>query len=155
MIARLTPGLDNLASGRNGRLFVSHAEEGTIYEVLPNGKGLPISPGGMVAPGGVAVLPALKNPERVFVTDFWTLREFNGQTGQALSVDRHALGSPQNLAADGENLLIASWFDNLVYTYDPVAMTILDDRPDFAGPISAIYVSGDKANVVYRLDVLT
>ena len=143
VIARLTPGLDNLAFDSRGRLFVSHAEQGSIVEVLPNGKGRPVSPGGMIAPGGVAVLPDPEGHERVFVADFWTLREFNGQTGQRMSVERHALGAPQTVAADGENLLVSSWMDNAVQVYDPVDMQVLASRYDFAAPTNAIRFQGD------------
>ena len=143
VVARLTPGLDNLAFDSRGRLFVSHAEDGTVYRLLHNGKAVLISPGGMIAPGGVAVLPQRGAHERVFVADFWTLREFNGRTGKQLSVDRHAMGGPDNVAPDGENLLVSSWMDNAVYSYDPAAMAVLDTRYDFAAPMNAIRFQGD------------
>jgi sugar lactone lactonase YvrE len=143
VIARLVPGLDNLAFDSRGRLFVTHAEEGSVYRILPNGKGLIISRGGMIAPGGVAALPGLLGNDRVFVADFWTLREFNGKTGRQLSVERHSLGAPHTVAADGEDLLVSSWMDNAVHTYDPASMTVLDTRFDFIAPMNAIRFQGD------------
>jgi sugar lactone lactonase YvrE len=143
VVARLVPGLDNLAFDSRGRLFVTHAEEGAVYRILPNGKGRMISRGGMIAPGGVAVLPGSQGHDRVFVADFWTLREFNGRTGKQLSVERHALGGPDNVAPDGDNLLVSSWMDNAVYSYDPSAMAVLDARYDFAAPTNAIRFQGD------------
>jgi sugar lactone lactonase YvrE len=143
VIARLTPGLDNLAFDSRGRLFVTHAEDGSIVQVLPNGKGRPVSLGGMIAPGGVAVLPDPGGHERVFVADFWTLSEFNGRTGQSLSVDRQALGAPMAVSADGENLLVTSWIDNAVQVYDPLTMAVLASRYDFAAPTNAIRFQGE------------
>lgn len=144
LVARLTPGLDNLAFDSRNQLFVSHAEDGIVYRILPNGKGVPISRGGMIAPQGVAVLPDSEGHERVFVADFWTLREFNGQTGQTGRVDYRALGAPHTVAPDGGNLVVSSWMDNAVYTYDPDAMTLVGEpRYDFAAPMNAIRFQGD------------
>ena len=142
VVARLVPGLDNLAFDSRGRLFVTHAEEGLVYRILPNGKGLIISRGGMIAPGGVAALPGFLGKDRVFVADFWTLREFNGKTGRQLSVERHSLGAPHTVAPDGEDLLVSSWMDNTVYSYDPDSMAVLDTRYDFAGPMNVIRFQG-------------
>jgi sugar lactone lactonase YvrE len=143
VIARLVPGLDNLAFDSRGRLFITHAEEGSVYRILPNGKGLLISRNGMIAPGGVAVLPGDLGMDRVFVADFWTLREFNGQNGRQAAVERHVLGAPLTVAPDGDNLLVSSWMDNAVYSYDPAGMALLDTRYDFIAPMNAIRFQGD------------
>lgn len=143
LIASLPPGLDNLAFDENGRLFVSNSEDGFIFRVLPNGKGLPISRGGMIAPGGVAVLPGDRGQDRVFIGDFWTLRQFNGRTGKEVSVEREEMWAVHTIAPDGANLLVSSWMDNAVYSYDPVAGSVIDARMDFFGPMNAIRFQGD------------
>jgi len=110
VIATNLAGLDNLAFDSRDRLYVSHAGDGSIYEVLPSGQTRMISKGGMIAPGGVAVMPDAQAGESVFVADLWTLREFDGLTGKAESVERHDLTvpgditSPMTVSADGEKL---------------------------------------------------
>jgi DNA-binding beta-propeller fold protein YncE len=142
VFATLTPGLDNLAFDAKGRLFVSSAEDGFIVEVLPNGKGRPVSPGGMIAPGGVAVLPG-NGFEQVYVGDLWTLRRFDGQTGKELSVEREEMWGVHTVAPDGANLLVSSFMDNAVFVYDPLAGSLLETRFDFFGPMNAIRFQGD------------
>jgi sugar lactone lactonase YvrE len=57
VIATGLSGLDNIAFDSQDRLFVSRAQEGSIFEVLPNGTTRTVSPGGMIGPEGIAVLP--------------------------------------------------------------------------------------------------
>ena len=143
VVAHLTPGLDNLAFDGRGRLFVSNAEEGSIVEALPNGKGRPVSPGGMISPGGIALLTDGNGRESLFVTDLFTLRQFNAQTGQQLSVERGLMWSLHTASPDGANVLVTSWMDNAVHVYDPATRTLLDTRLDFLGPMNAIRFQGD------------
>ncbi len=94
VIATIMPGLDNLAFDSQDRLFVSHAQDGSIFEVLPGGTTPTVSKGGMIAPGGVAVLPRPHGGESVFVADLWSLREFNGRTGRPKKSSRTTLQCP-------------------------------------------------------------
>jgi sugar lactone lactonase YvrE len=142
-LAQLTPGLDNLAIDQRGRLFVSNSDEGFIVEVRIDGSVHPVSPGGMILPGGVAVLPDARGRDNVFVGDFWVLRQFDGQTGKQLYVEREAPATAFTVAADGENLIISSIFDNAVYLYDPFSRTLLDSRFDFNVPGNVIRFQGD------------
>jgi hypothetical protein len=61
-----------------------------------NGTKRIVSPGGMIVPGGVAVLPH-SNGESVFVADTFTLREFNGLTGEERSLERSLIGVPSGI----------------------------------------------------------
>lgn len=142
-LAQLTPGLDNLAIDQKGRLFVSNSDEGFVVEVRTGGSIHPVSPGGMIVPGGVAVLPDANGRDNVFVGDFWVLRQFDGQTGRELYVEREEPATAFTVAADGENLIISSIFDNAVYLYDPFSRTLLDSRFDFIVPGNAIRFQGD------------
>jgi DNA-binding beta-propeller fold protein YncE len=142
-LAQLTPGLDNLAIDQKGRLFVSNSDEGFVVEVRTDGSVHPVSPGGMIVPGGVAVLPDARGGDNVFVGDFWVLRQFDGQTGKELYVERGEPATAFTVAADGENLIISSIFDNAVYLYDPSSRTLLDSRFDFMVPGNAIRFQGD------------
>jgi sugar lactone lactonase YvrE len=155
VIAQLTPGLDNMAFDSSDRLFVSSAFNGTIVEVrrdqaarVVSSGGRVVSPGGMIAPGGVAVLPGADGAGRVFVADFWSLRQFNGRTGAAGDVAYHnfvgdGVKTPMTVAPYGENLLLTSWLSNVVQIWDPRARSVVAQFADFAVPLNAIGFQGD------------
>ena len=149
VIATIMPGLDNLAFDSQDRLFVSHAQDGSIFEVLPGGTTRTVSRGGMIAPGGVAVLPRPHRGESVFVADLWSLREFNGRTGRPKSVEPHNLAvpggitSPLTVSPDGDNLVLSSWVGNAVQVWNPEAGEVLENYLDFAVPLNAIRFQGD------------
>jgi sugar lactone lactonase YvrE len=151
VIAALTPGLDNLAFDSSDRLFVSSAFNGTIAEVRPDQAARVVSPGGMIAPGGVAVLPGADGAGgagRVFVADFWSLRQFNGRAGAAGDVAYHnfvgdGVKMPMTVAPYGENLLLTSGFSNVVQIWDPRARSVVAQFADFAVPLNAIGFQGD------------
>lgn len=143
LITTLMPGLDNLAFDQKGRLFVSSAEEGFVVQVKLDGTIRPVSPGGMIVPGGVAVLPDARGGDNVFVGDLWVLRQFDGQTGRELSIGFEDTKSAITVAADGDNLIISSFWDNAVYVYDPITMSIIEARFDFASPGNALRFQGD------------
>jgi sugar lactone lactonase YvrE len=148
-IAQLEPGLDNLALDSRGRLFVSSASDGSIHEVLSDGTVRTVSPGGMIAPGGVAVIPH-RDGETVFVADVWSLREFDPSTGDERSVERHLLGvdgcitAPFTVSGDGNNLIVSSWFmDGTVQVFDPETGEVLEELDGFESPLNAIRFQGD------------
>ncbi len=143
LITTLMPGLDNLAFDARGRLFVSSAEEGFVVQVNLDGTVRPVSPGGMIVPGGLAVLPDARGRDNVFVGDLWVLRQFDGQTGRELSIQFEDMKSAITVAADGANLIISSFWDNAVYVYDPVSMSTIEARTDFAAPGNAIRFGED------------
>jgi sugar lactone lactonase YvrE len=90
VIAHLTPKkLDNLAFDSRDRLFVSNSDDGSIHQVLPGGQTRTVSKGGMILPGGVAVLARPRGGDSVFVADWWSIREFNGLTGRPKSIEHH------------------------------------------------------------------
>jgi sugar lactone lactonase YvrE len=143
VIATGLQGLDNLAFDSRDRLFVSHAGDGSIHQVLPSGQLRTVSKGGMIAPGGVAVMPHPHGGESVFVADLWTLREFNGQTGRPGIVERHDLTvpgditSPLTVSSFGKNLVLSSWFGDVVQIWDP-EMRVLEGEGAFMYPLNAI-----------------
>jgi len=148
VIARLPSGLDNLAFDSHDRLFVSHGPDGAIFEVLADGTTRTVSSGGMIAAGsGVAVLPR-SDGESVFVADLFTLREFDGLTGEERSIERHYVGmpgitSPETASPDGDNLVLSSVFSNTVQVWSPETREVLEEYTDFAVPINAIRFQGD------------
>jgi sugar lactone lactonase YvrE len=148
LIAELPIGVKSLGFDSEGRLFVAHWGDGAVYEVLEGGQVRTVSPGGMVFPGGVAVLPRAAGGESVYVADGTNLREFDGATGEPRSnvfsfQVPGAPGAPMTVAADGANLLLSSWFGNAVQVYDPQVGQLLADMKDFKVPMNAIRFQGD------------
>ena len=151
VIATLTPGIDNLAFDSRDRLFVSSNTDGFIIQVCsendPCKKRRIVSKGGMVAPGGVAVI-ADHPGESVFVGDLLSLREYNGRTGRQKSIERHFLAVPGmasvfTVAADGDNLVLSSWFENIVQVWNPKTEEVMAEYTDFIVPLNAIRFQGD------------
>jgi len=135
LIAHLEPGLDNLAFDSRGSLYISSADHGWIAQILPSGQARTISPGGMIWPGGVAVLQRPDGRESVFVADLWRLRAFDGRTGRNVgvykghlvpSIDPPSLTTPMTLSADGEHLVVSSWFGGAVQVWDPKTDQVLE-----------------------------
>jgi sugar lactone lactonase YvrE len=140
-------GLDNIAFDSEDRLFVSNARDGSILEVLPDGTTRTVSPGGMIAPQGVAVLPRAGG-DSVFVADSWTLRQFDGVSGAQKSLDLNFPGvpsgitSPQTVSADGDHLVLSSWFGSAVQVWDPDTREVME-HVDFPFALNAIRFKGD------------
>ena len=120
MIASFPYLLDNLAFDSHDRLFVSSLSDGSIFEVHldeidPSKRTRAVSKGGMIFPGGVAVVPRSGGESSVFVADVWSLREFKAQTGQQMNIEHDFLVDPSGLtfvftvSPDGDNLVLSSY----------------------------------------------
>ncbi|VVB94029.1 Virginiamycin B lyase [uncultured archaeon] len=161
VISTELPGLDNLAFDSKGRLFVSNAQDGSIFEIHPDGTKRPVSPGGMIAPGGVAVMQR-PDGESVFVADIFTLHEFDGLTGKERSIERDWIGvpdvivAPNTVSSDGDKLVLSSWISNAVQVWDPKTRKLVRNiiyPTDFpALPINAISFQGDLVISELKLD---
>jgi len=147
IIATIAPGLDNLALDSKNRLFVSCALDGFIVEVLADGTTRTVSEGGMILPGGVAVLPRPEGGESVFVADLWSLREFNGLTGEERSDEgvraTDGTASPMTVSSDGDNLVLSSWLGGAVQVWNPKTRKVVENYRDFVVPMNAIRFQGD------------
>jgi DNA-binding beta-propeller fold protein YncE len=101
----------------------------------------------MIAAGGVAVLPTADD-ESVFVADLFTLREFDGRTGEERSLQRASIAMPGSMTTpitvspDGNHLVLSSWFGNAVQVWDPETRQVLEHL-DFGLPLNAIRFQGD------------
>jgi sugar lactone lactonase YvrE len=141
--------IDNLAVDSNNRVYLSGFAEGCIVKLLPGGNYVTLSPGGMVLPNGVAVLPQ-DGGDSIYVGDFWKLREFDGRTGKQLS-EAFSLGffMPGGLipsgfiAPDSNNLIIASSMVGSVQEWDPINMQVLNSIANMNMPTAAIRYEGD------------
>ena len=147
-VSRLTPTMDNLAFDSANRMFVSDFGNGTIYEVLADGRPRVLSPGGMIVPGGIAVVERADGGESVYVADLFTLREYDGRTGKPMrdvlgwSAD-DVIATPATVSADAGDLILTSWFANAVQVYDPVSIRVVDGYSDFRTPVNAIRFQGE------------
>jgi hypothetical protein len=146
VIAELNPGLDNLAFDSHDHLFVSSFQDGSIYRICGRGSAKEVSKGGMIAPGGVAVLARNHGAESVFVADTFSLREFNGETGEPRSVERFFwipddIIDPKTVSPYGDNLVLSNW--DAVQIWDPKEKEIVDTYPNSNTPINAIQFQND------------
>lgn len=140
--------LDNMVFDALDRLFVSNSDDGTIYAVAPGGGVRTLSPGGLILPGGVALMAGASGHESLFVADLWSLAEFDARSGRVLGVDRQSRAGggiiePWTVAPDGGNVIVTSWMSNAVQVWDPAANEQVALFGDFALPMNAIRFQGD------------
>lgn len=149
LFTTLPPGLDNITFDADGSLYITNADEGWVAEILPSGEARYISQGGMIFPQGIAVLEGSNNQDVVFQADLFNLRVFNGASGQQVDIFKgylvpegpNSLILPMNLSADGDNLIISSWFSPGVQVWNPQD-GVLENYPDLVVPIDAVRVNG-------------
>jgi sugar lactone lactonase YvrE len=144
LFVKIQPGLDNLAFDSKGTLYISNADFGSIVEILPSGQPRTISGGGMIGPMGLAVLPGANKQDDLFVADLFRLYQLNGLTGKEKNVYKGDLlggagnlTTPFTLSADGENLIVSSWFGAVVQVWNPQADQVVQTFP-MGAPIDAI-----------------
>ncbi|MEO1660210.1 MAG: hypothetical protein AAFR51_04420 [Pseudomonadota bacterium] len=145
VIATLTPGLDNFAFDADDTPFVSSYADGFIKRINADGSITTLQPGGMAHPGGVAVIG-----DTVWVADVHAIRGFDRSTGEETITQRNvvgmgAQGGSINVSADGELLILSSWFDGDVRIWDPQAQTRVAHYPNLAGPVAAVRYAGKLA----------
>ncbi|UCG89436.1 MAG: hypothetical protein JSW71_16175 [Gemmatimonadota bacterium] len=146
VLSTVAVGGDNLAFDSADRLFVSSWVDGSIVEVLSDSSTRVVSPGGVIAPGGIAVLPSGAG-ESVYVADALSLKEIDGMTGEinsvAASMGISEITSPFTVAVDGDNLIISSWFGSMVQVWNPQSSEVVEAHPIAAIPLNAIRFEGD------------
>ncbi len=147
----LQPGLDNMTFDEDGSLYMTNNDEGWVAKILPNGHARILSRGGMIVPQGLAVLPGKNKQDAVFVADIFRLREFNGRSGQQVNgfkgyliPGENTLTLPFTLSADGDNLVVSSWFGGVVQVWDPETDKAVEQFA-MAVPIDAVRVNGEIA----------
>lgn len=151
LFTTIQPGLDNLAFDSNGSLFISNADFGSIVEVLPSGQPRTISKGGMISPMGLAVLPGANKKDALYVADLFRLYHRDGLSGKVENVYKGDLlggdgnlTTPFTLSADGENLIVSSYFGGVVQVWNPQADEVLQTY-SMEIPIDAIRFKNDIA----------
>jgi sugar lactone lactonase YvrE len=134
-------GMDNFAIDANDRFFAVLLADGSVGEIMPDGSFRLLGPVGFVMPSGIAVMPRADG-ESVFLADTWSLREYDGATGELRS-KKEGLAQPATMAADGETLVMSSWFGNSVQVWNPQTQEVLETYYDFNVPLNAIRFQGD------------
>ena len=144
----LGAGLDNMVFDQDGSLFMTNNDEGWVAEILlPGGQARILSPGGMIVPQGIAVLAGSNNEDAVFISDLFSVREFNGSTGQQESQYKGflvpvpgevTLTLSQNVSASGSDLVISSFFSSTVQIWNPENGVLEDFAEQVAAPIDAV-----------------
>ena len=148
VVGRIQPrSADNLAFDDSDRMFVSSFTDGYIVEILDEYKNRTVSPGGLNIPGGVAFVES-EEGERLFIADFFALRELDVNTGHERKAVRDVigfseLGSAMTVRWDGKQLILTSWFDDQVKIWDPNANALVARFEGFGQPIDAIPFQGD------------
>lgn len=147
VVAKLVPGLDNLAFDSSDRLFVSSFTDGSVIRVEDDGTLTELVTGGMAHPGGITAYTR-GGITQLVVADLHSIRGFDLHSGDSTFTQRNilgmgALGSALAVSADGENLILTAWTDNNVRVWDPVAETTLERYDNLSLPVSAVrYADG-------------
>jgi sugar lactone lactonase YvrE len=138
---------DNMTFDAKDRMYLSDSDNGALYVVASDRSVRLLSRGGLIMPGGVAVMKNSSGRETVFLTDFWSLAEY-GTGGRLLDLDRQtrlpgSLIEPQTVAVDGRNLILSSWLSGTVQLWNPTTDTEVALYQGFASPVNAIRFRGD------------
>jgi sugar lactone lactonase YvrE len=140
--------LDNMVFDARDRLFVSNSDDGSVYAVAPGGGVRTLIPGGLILPGGIALMEGASGRESLFVADLWSLAEFDARSGRLLDVDRQSragggIVEPWTVSPDGGNVIITSWMSNAVQIWDPAAGEEVRIFADPNLPMNAIRFQGE------------
>jgi len=154
LFTTLQPGLDNMSFAEDGTLYMTNNDEGWVAEIMPNGQARYLSPGGMILPQGLAVVPGPNNQDRLFEADLFNLRQFNGTSGRLEQSFRGNLINatlelpilPMNISAAGDKLVVSSWFSGAVQLWDVTtnpATVVPGNTYALPVPIDAVQINGN------------
>ena len=153
----LEPGLDNMVFDADGSLYMTNNDRGWVAEILlPSGQARVLSPGGMIAPQGLAVMAGPNNQDIVFEADLFSIREFNGTSGQQTGIYKGliapppgvlSLTLPQNVSASGTDLVISSFFSSNVQVWNPTNGVIADFEDQVVAPLDAVRLESGEVIV--------
>jgi sugar lactone lactonase YvrE len=133
--------LDNMAFDAADRIFTAASSDGQILRLSPGGEVEALNEAGWTAPTGVAVT----NDGTVWVAaDPFSIRGIGADGELATSFfDRYDPPGMEpatgfSLAADGDDLIVTSWFSNAVQVFDPATGAVAEDIRTLAVPLNAI-----------------
>jgi sugar lactone lactonase YvrE len=137
-VATVGIGLDNFAFDARDRLFVSSFTDGYVRRVDADGSVTELQPGGLCHAGGAAIMG-----NNVVLADLHGIRGYDLESGELAFTQRNIVGVSEiggafNVALDGDNLILVSWFDGDVRIWDPVNEKRVARYPDLVLPVAAV-----------------
>lgn len=149
-LAVLEPGLDNLAVGPNGKVYVSSITRNGIFEIDPGLKAVrAVVQGRLTAPGGVAVVDGAGTAggPLVFVADMFSLRAVDGRTGEMRTLAWPGKVSlyPSNVSAAVVNgrptAVVTSWFTGTLAVLDGTSGEVIRRETGLAQPHDTVMLA--------------
>lgn len=146
MVAQLKPSLDNLAIDANDRIFVSNMADNGIQEVDPEtGNARQVISGKLALPGGIGVVSD-GGKDTIYVADVFAYRTVDGATGEVseparMHADGVTLEYPMSATANGDDVLLSSWFTGTVQLIDRKTGKTKEMLHDFKAPHDAVKLS--------------
>lgn len=146
--AELPFGPDSIAFAPTGALFVTSYSDGLVAVVMPDGSVQTVVPGGLTMPSGIAVKQRVDG-ESVFVGNLFSLHEYDGATGELLSIERFhfpavEFGGAISVAEAGDNLVLTNFFPTgRVQVWNPYTGEVVTDNFDFPVVANAIAFGDD------------
>ena len=137
LVAKVFVGLDSFAFDSTDRLFVSEPATGAIAEVLDNGEMRTVVQGGMIAPGGLAVLPTADD-EVLYLGDWLSLKAFDSRTGAQVFAGQLFAPGAATVSGHRGQLVLSHSFTGRVEVWDPVTKATTKGYGGFSRPINAI-----------------
>src|SRR3954465_12725036 len=143
MVAQLKPSLDNLAIDDKDRIYVSNMADNGIQEVdAETGAAKQVISGKLALPGGIGVVTD-GDKDTIYVADVFAYRTVDGATGEVSEPARmHAAGVtleyPMSATANGDDVLLSSWFTGTVQLIDRKTGKTKEMLHDFKAPHAAV-----------------
>src|SRR5258705_2758192 len=155
VVAQLKPSLDNLAIDDKDRIFVSNMADNGIQEVDPEtGAAKQLIIGKLALPGGIGVVSDGAK-DTIYVADLFAYRTVDGATGEVseparMHADGVTLEYPMSATANGDTVILSSWFTGTVQVIDRKTGKTIEMLHDFKAPHDAIRL-GDGSLLVNEL----
>jgi sugar lactone lactonase YvrE len=155
MVAQLKPSLDNLAIDDKDRIFVSNMADNGIQEVDPEtGAAKQVIIGKLSLPGGIGVVSD-GGKDTIYIADVFAYRTVDGATGEVseparMHADGVTLEYPMSATANGDDVLLSSWFTGTVQLIDRKTGKTKEMLHDFKAPHDAVKL-GDGSILVNEL----
>lgn len=141
--AWLNTSIDNLAIGKDDRVFVTNMADNAVLEVdRKSGAVRTIVSGALAMPGGLAVV-ADQGGETLHVADLFAYRTVDTKTGNVATLARmHAEGTvleyPFSVSANANRVVLSSWFTGTVEIVDRKTGAVIDMWHNFKAPHDAV-----------------
>jgi sugar lactone lactonase YvrE len=155
MVAQLKPSLDNLAIDDKDRIFVSNMADNGIQEVDPEtGAAKQVIIGKLALPGGIGVVSD-GGKDTIYIADVFAYRTVDGATGEVseparMHADGVTLEYPMSATANGDDVLLSSWFTGTVQLIDRKTGKTKEMLHGFKAPHDAVKL-GDGSILVNEL----